>query len=210
MSTLEKIGDYAKHAVAAQFEEYKHQNPALFHNRVVLNFFEQEKHQKLLLESLRGEAGKEEELNEAFRKYFFQFRFVTYVTSSLKFMSIDQMRRNQRYATRNVLIYDRPSSDESSVCIGETMSAYQTSGDILQSDEPSMNFQEGFADEQTESAFESLTDKQKHVTTLYYGQGYHDHEIANRLQVSQQAIAKTRNTALKKMKTLLEKGVRNG
>ncbi|MEC0123392.1 sigma-70 family RNA polymerase sigma factor [Paenibacillus pabuli] len=210
MSTLEKIGDYTKHAVAAQFEEYKHQNPALFHNRVVLHFFEQEKHQKLLLESMRGEAGKEEELNEAFRKYFFQFRFVTYVTSSLKFMSIDQMRRNQRYAARNVLIYDRPSSDESSVCIGETMSAYQTSGDILQSDERYMNFQEGFVDEQVEVAFESLTDKQKHVTTLYYGQGYHDHEIANRLQVSQQAIAKTRNTALKKMKTLLEKGVSNG
>jgi RNA polymerase sigma factor (sigma-70 family) len=152
---------------------------------------------------MRGEVGKEEELNEAFRKYFFQFRFITYVTSSLKFMSIDQMRRNQRYATRNVLIYDRPSSDESSMCIGETMSGYQTSVDNLQSDKQSTNFQEGFADEHVELAFGSLTDKQKHVTTLYYGQGYHDHEIASRLQVSQQAIAKTRNAALKKMKTAL-------
>ncbi|QLG36718.1 sigma-70 family RNA polymerase sigma factor [Paenibacillus sp. E222] len=203
MSSLEKICHYPTHSVTAQFEEYKHQNPALFHNRVVLNFFEQEKHQKLLLESLRGEAGKEEELNEAFRKYFFQFRFITYVTSSLKFMSIDQMRRNQRYATRNVLIYDRPSSDDSSMCIGEKMSAYQTSVDNVQPDKQSTNFQEGFADEYVESAFDSLTDKQKHVTTLYYGQGYHDHEIASRLQVSQQAIAKTRNAALKKMKTVL-------
>ncbi|UPK44915.1 sigma-70 family RNA polymerase sigma factor [Paenibacillus pabuli] len=210
MSSLEKICHYPTHSVTAQFEEYKHQNPALFHNRVVLNFFEQEKHRKLLLESMNGEDGKEEELNEAFRKYFFQFRFINYVTSSLKFMSIDQMRRNQRYATRNVLIYDRPSSDESSTCIGETMSGYQTSVDSLESDERSMFFQEGFADEHVESAFESLTDKQKHVTTLYYGQGYHDHEIASRLQVSQQAIAKTRNTALKKMKSVIEKGVSNG
>jgi RNA polymerase sigma factor (sigma-70 family) len=91
------------------------------------------------------------------------------------------------------------------VCIGETLSTYQTAVHTSHRDERSSHFQDGFADEHVESAYESLTNKQKHVTTLYYGQDYHDHEIASRLQVSQQAVVKTRHAALKKMKNYLVK-----
>ncbi|WP_186375500.1 sigma-70 family RNA polymerase sigma factor [Paenibacillus xylanexedens] len=204
MSTLEKAAyDYTVDRVHLKFEEYRNQNPELFCNQVIVNFFKQENNQKLLLGSMKGENDKEEALNESFRRYFFQIRFVAYVTSSLQFMSIDQMRRNQRYAARNVLIYDKPSSDDSSVCIGEIKSTYQSSPDTAQPDEYSMFLKGNFTDEHVESAYQKLTDKQKHVTTLYYGFGYRDHEIATKLQVSQQAVAKTRNTALKKMKTTM-------
>ncbi|WP_339276270.1 sigma-70 family RNA polymerase sigma factor [Paenibacillus sp. FSL W8-0426] len=206
MSTLERHRDYVTQTWSAQFEEYKQQHPALFTNRVVATFFEQEKHQRLLIQSIRGEEGKEKELNESFRRYLFQYRFITYITLSLKFMSLDQMRRNQRYATRNVLIYDKPSAEDSDTRLGETITAYQASYEAPMTDEQTIRFRGGFENEQVESAFERLTEKQKKVTTLYYGQGYFDHEIASSLQVSQQAVAKTRNAALKKMKTILARG----
>ncbi|WP_366290564.1 sigma-70 family RNA polymerase sigma factor [Paenibacillus sp. AN1007] len=204
MSTLEKATyDYVIDRVQLTFEDYRKKHPDLFRDPVIINFFKQESNRQLLLGFINGEYDKERALNESFRTFYFHIRFVAYVTSLLQFMSIDQMRRNQRYAARNVLIYDKPSSDESSMSIGEARSTYQTSLDSAHSNSSVLPLKEQLTDDRLESAYEKLTDKQKHVTTLYYGQGYHDHEIAAELQVSQQAVAKTRGNALKKMRTML-------
>jgi RNA polymerase sigma factor (sigma-70 family) len=158
----------------------------------------------LLALTLEGNLESKLELEEAFRKYFFRIRFIGYIVSTIKFRSIDQMRRYQKYKERNVLVFDRPvSQDSEATTLGELylQSSKKEPIETYPSDPDS--FQTSMRNELLDLSFSMLSSNQKIIVTFCYALSYQDNEIAHFLKISPQAVSKSRNTALKKLRFAL-------
>jgi len=187
-----------------RFLNYKKSNLSIFSDRIVQDFFQNEEHIHLLLEALEGNNDSKVLLDAKFRKHFFRVRFITYISSTIKYCAVDQMRSNQKNDTRNPLIFDKSVSDEEQgTTLGELLLSNQwiQPADPISSD-PS-RFQASFANESLSKAFSLLSKKQQMVTTFCYALRYHDNEIARLIGVSPQAVGKTRNLALKKLRAAM-------
>ncbi|MBD8501118.1 sigma-70 family RNA polymerase sigma factor [Paenibacillus arenosi] len=191
-----------------RFLTFKRKNQVLFDDRVMQEFFSHEPNIELLLFTLEGDCVSKQRLEENFRKHFFRIRFVKYLVSTIKFCAIDQFRANQRNDTRHPLIFDQPTREEQSTAtLGELLSAQvePTTNSLISDPE---QFIENISNEALECAYSQLTPHQKVVITLGYGMSYRDNEIAKLLGVSPQAVGKSRNSALKKMRaSILNKEV---
>ncbi|MET3209007.1 UNVERIFIED_CONTAM: RNA polymerase sigma factor (sigma-70 family) [Paenibacillus sp. PvR008] len=132
------------------------------------------------------------ELEEKFRKHFFQIRFITFLVNTIKFCTIDQLRNQQKRNTRFSLIYDQPLSEEREAStFGELLGYYQD--DLLENltTDPA-SFESSLQNESLAHAFSKLSEKQRLIITLRYALGYKDNEIARMLGVSAQAVGKTK------------------
>ncbi|MFD0695433.1 hypothetical protein ACFQZT_15125 [Paenibacillus sp. GCM10027628] len=184
-----------------KFEEYRLKNSILFSNPLIRKFFENEDNIVLILKTLDGDSDSQNELEITFRKYFFRIRFVKFLVSTIKFVAIDQMRIHQKRDKRDQLIFDRPVSENGeSTTLGELLVHSQIVKDpeICVSDP--LQFQSSFTNENLANAFAMLSQKQQMITTLCYALCYQDNEISKILGVSPQAVCKTRNLALQKLR----------
>ncbi|CAM4340399.1 RNA polymerase sigma factor (sigma-70 family) [Paenibacillus endophyticus] len=187
-----------------QFLHYKKKHAELFKDRVVQSFFQNERHIRLLLLGINGHYASRVQLEEAFRKCFFEFRFVKYVASTIRFSSIDLMRSRQKHKLRNQLVFDAPVSETGGRVRGETLLVNETQEPVLTLYTPDpVKMAASFLNEDLRNSFNSLSNKQQVIATLAYGMCYQDNEIARMLNVSPQAVNKTRKKALDKIRALL-------
>ncbi|RUS46742.1 sigma-70 family RNA polymerase sigma factor [Cohnella sp. AR92] len=192
-----------------RFQRHCEENRLVYSDRVIRDFFLTDRHVVLLLRALDGEEEGRKELDDRFRKHFFRIRFVKYLVSTIKFCTIDQQRQHRKNDNRYPLIFDRPSSAEGDG--GETLGERQLSKQIQSESEAILadpdQFKVSFSNESLSRAFAILSPKQQHIATLYYSLCYQDNEIARMIGVSPQAVSKTRNLALKKLRlALIERG----
>ncbi|UXH43051.1 sigma-70 family RNA polymerase sigma factor [Rossellomorea vietnamensis] len=183
-------------------EFYRHY-PHLQYNKAVESFISQTENRKLVEDFLRHpSASKEERLNEAFKAYYFDIRFTSYVSSSLYFHSVNFDKKIRKYSERHPLTLDDR--------VGEDGGSYvELVPDPASEIAPFTNYStlmECLESEELLKAYKTLTDKQKHVLDLAYVQERSDTEIARMQGVSQQTISKTHRKALHKLKSILEKG----
>lgn len=192
-----------------QFLHYKKKHEKLFEDRVVQRFFQNERHIILLIQGINGHCASRVQLEESFRKCFFEFRFVKYVASTIRFSSIDLMRSAQKHKLRNQLVFDVPVSETGGRVRGETLLVNETQAPALMLYTPDpVKMAASFVNEDLRNSFNSLSNKQQVIATLAYGMCYQDNEIARMLKISPQAVNKTRKKALDKIRALLEgKGV---
>lgn len=193
-----------------RFQKYQNSNQTIFSDRVVQGFFQKDENIILLLSSLEGDQNKSRELDEKFRKHFFQIRFVKYMLSTIKYCSFDQIRLNQKINQRNQLIFDRPASDdgEGAITLGEMLLFKQALPPQESTILDPNSFESSINCDKLRNAFSSLSQKQQMTLTLSYAMCYNDVEIAKMTGVSPVAVSKTRNLALKKLKHSLS--VRGG
>ncbi|MNJ75765.1 Sigma-70, region 4 [compost metagenome] len=64
----------------------------------------------------------------------------------------------------------------------------------------SVQFQASIMNDNLAQAFATLSQKQQLIATLCYALCYQDNEIARMIGISPQAVSKTRNLALKKLR----------
>ena len=183
-------------------EFYRHY-PHLKHNKAVESFISQGENQKLVEEFLRHPSAlKEERLNEAFKAHYFDIRFTSYVSSSLYFHSVNFDKHIRKYSERHPLTLD--------IQVGEDGGSYvDLLPDPASDIGPFTNYStlmECLENEELLQAYKTLTDNQKKILDLAYVQERSDTEIARMQGVSQQAISKTHRNALRKLKSILEKG----
>ncbi|WP_240416636.1 hypothetical protein [Paenibacillus periandrae] len=182
---------------------FMEENKKLFKNSVIQGFFENQSHVCLLAKYLRTPTPENLlHLEVAFRRFFFRIRFTKYLSSLIRFSDIDYHRNRIKNEQRNVLIFDSPN-EEGEGTFGEMLQGMTVTieDDITATD--SQAFQQSLDSDSLFFAFNSLTDRQKFIITLAYSCCVLDTDIANLLQISQQAISKTRQSALRKMRQYL-------
>lgn len=141
-----------------------------------------------------------EKLNLSFKKHFFALRFTKYLNSLVTNGGIDFVRKVKRSEERELTIYNKQISDEEEAEIGEMLSFIYSGDDLPQVTVDPTVFQEQLNNECLYEGFSNLTSKQKIVVTLAYSALSKDSEIAVMLHVTQQAVSKTRKTALLKIR----------
>lgn len=192
------------------FKKYKESHDKLFKDRVIQQFFENKEHVKLLVGCINGAAACMQQLEETFRKYFFEYRFIKYLAGTIRFYTIELLRNQQKYKQRNQLIYDSPASGQGEATLGELMQSSRTDqpSSLSYTSDPCL-MAASFTNDDLTAVFEALSGKQRLVATLAYGLRYQDNEIAKILKVSPQAISKSRNKALETIRgSLAGKGVK--
>ncbi|BCB06002.1 sigma-70 family RNA polymerase sigma factor [Bacillus sp. KH172YL63] len=181
---------------------YRHY-PHLKQNKAVDSFISQPNNQEMIEDFLeQPSAHKEDRLNEAFKAHYFDIRFTSYVSSSLYFHSVNFDKSARKYSERHPLTLDNKENQEGGAFVDLIP---DPAADIA----PFTNFStltECLENEGLLKAFESLTDRQKHILDLAYVQEFSDTDIAKVLGVSQQAVSKVHRKALRTLKTILEKG----
>ncbi|WP_159881395.1 sigma-70 RNA polymerase sigma factor region 4 domain-containing protein [Paenibacillus puerhi] len=183
-----------------RFYEYSVENRSVFSDRVIQDFFQKELNIELLLKTLDGDTDSQKELEERFRKHFFRVRFIKFIVSTIKYCTIDQTRYNQKNDTRNQLIFDRPASEDGDGTLGELLLCTKMKPESEPIFSDPVQFQTSFSNDVLANAFAALTQKQQLIATLCYALCYQDNEIAKIIGVSPQAVCKTRNLALQKLR----------
>ncbi|AZK45957.1 RNA polymerase sigma factor [Paenibacillus lentus] len=189
------------------FNNYYQKNESVFSNGIVSSFFQNEENIVLLLKAVDHEHKYLPELNEKFRKYFFRVRFTKYLVSTVHYCAIDLMRQNHKMKKRNMLIFDSPISDkDTSVTYGELLlSKHATQPSDIQNFSLS-TFPDSITNDHLSKAFSSLTRRQQQIITYSYVLCYKDVEISRLLGISQQAVSKARNKALRRLRLIIEEG----
>ncbi|OBZ16335.1 hypothetical protein A8L34_27030 [Bacillus sp. FJAT-27264] len=189
------------------FRSYSSTHQSIFSERIIQEFFNKDQNIELLLKSLEGDSESQEQLEIRFRKHFFQIRFIKFLSTTINYCTLGQMRSNQKNDSRNPLIFDQPvGGEEGNGILGELLLTSGTKPDSEPIYHNPSQFLEAISNEGLENAFVSLSSKQQLIITLSYALGYKDKEIAKMIAVTPQAVSKVRNLALKKLRSAIQEG----
>ncbi len=154
-----------------------------------------------LFHSYRNSPTKKqkEKLDIVFKQYYKQIRAISYLNKYIYFASIKSDKKIRKHQERYQLIFDKPSDEEGNTTIGELLiNEYSV---FYYNEIPSEKLEDYFQNPIISNSIKRLTKKQKKILYLSYVKSLKDIEIAKHLRVSQQAITKTRNIALQKIRS---------
>ncbi|KHD85327.1 hypothetical protein NG54_09915 [Heyndrickxia ginsengihumi] len=182
-----------------QLQQFKNANKQFFRNPIIQSFFNHEDHVSMLQETMHDPTNENKErLDQAFKQFYFNIRFTSFISSSLYFDAIHFDQKQRQYSSRYLLLIDQPLQNEEAITLKDTIadpSAQITMDDIIRSEE----IDDYIENIRLYNALQKLSLKQKEILYLSYVSRLSDTEIANKLQKSQQAVSKLRKKALQKI-----------
>ncbi|MCR8641998.1 sigma-70 family RNA polymerase sigma factor [Paenibacillus sp. N1-5-1-14] len=163
----------------------------------VIRLFMQEQTQFDTLLSFLQDGTEEnmQALNQAFRTFYTEMRLIRYISSLIHYTSIDYDKRYRRYAQRFPLTLDEPLTNEDT---GGSSKREQVRA--MDSDQVGDRLEQLDIDIKLHTAILELTAKEKLILTRIYIEQLTDTEVAKQLELSQQAVSKMKNQALKKLR----------
>lgn len=178
--------------------------PKALNNKIITHFFGNPKHVELYVQYLKHPSEHTRaELAKSFRAFFFSVRFTSYLSSLIRYGSIDFHRAYRKRIKRNPLIFDTLLQEDSSLTLGEFL-LNERKDPSPQKTKDVAHFQSMISNPELFYAFQALTEKQKNIITRSYGMEQSDTEIASSMSISQQAVTKTRHAALTKLRRQLQ------
>ncbi|WP_019913614.1 sigma-70 family RNA polymerase sigma factor [Paenibacillus sp. HW567] len=169
-----KEGDYK------EFFEHLNMNP------IIKNFLNDKNNYELLLLNITDPSlSNKIRLDEAFKSFYFEIRFTTYISSLIRFSSIDFDKKERRLEKRMILnLEDKYMTTQESFSNDAHLESIASSSLLY-------------------NGMLLLTMKEKEVLVESYINSLSDTEIAKKKNISQQAISKTRKNALKKLREFM-------
>lgn len=184
---------------------YKQKNKEFLTNKVIQSFLEQEENEKLFLDAICNPTNENKlKLDHAFKMYYFNIRFTSYISSALYFNAINFDKKHRKIQERHPLTVDKPVGEKEEgtfkdlIC--DTTSEIKVDN-ILQSEDIVDYIENPLLCE----AVRSLTETQNEILNLAYIRGLSDTEIGLILGKSQQAVSKTHKKALKNIYSFLHR-----
>ena len=187
--------------------EFEHENPDFISNNLVRLFLDIPENRTLYEKVISNPTDENnKEIDLAFREFYLRFRFISHISSTLFYNSINYDKRLRLLNSRFSLTLDAPLNTENE----ET-----THLDLLMKENSTTEGEYSFLNndslmkivenEDLYNALKTLTEIQLKILNLAYIKGLSDTEIARQLNKSQQTISKTHKLALKKLAQILKK-----
>ncbi|WCT55625.1 sigma-70 family RNA polymerase sigma factor [Paenibacillus kyungheensis] len=167
-------------------------------NPIIHSFLSIQSNKQLLEQAMYyPTAQNKQKLNQAFKLFFLEARFTSYIASLIHFSAINYDKKNRLYKDRYQLIVDQNrDSDHASASI------FPADTDTYHFVEQS--WQQVMTEKRMYEAIEQLTSREQSILCYLYIYEMTEKEISTKLQVTQQAISKTKRLALKKLQTYLQ------
>lgn len=176
-------------------------NPNYTENNVINSFLDDKFHLSVFALALFGEKEINNLLNDIFKKFYFEYRFIAYISKTLYFEAIDFDRKNRKTLENEPVILDMPISGDSNLKLSDTIFREEPELELKSS-----KFDDCIIDENLYVAYKSLKEKQQKILYYSYYSQLKDAEIAKRLNVSKQAVSKSRIKSLNTLKISLRGG----
>lgn len=179
-------------------------NEEFFNNSIVKSFLSSQKYKDLFVETLCNPSiENNEKLDIAFKKYYFNIRFTSYIASALYFNALNFDKRHRKIQKRYLLTIDKSFGEEDLTFKDNIIDSSSTISlnDLIKSE----NIIDYLEDPLLCEAVNLLTKKQKEILDLAYVKGLSDTEIGKVLDKSQQSVSKTHKKALKRIQYYLQK-----
>ncbi|KUP09477.1 hypothetical protein Q75_00740 [Bacillus coahuilensis p1.1.43] len=171
-------------------------------NPIMVHFLESEKGRAAYaLYRKCPTKSNEEILNRYFQLYYVKVKMIAYFAKSLSFEAMDYDKRRRQHENRYSLLLDAPIKDENMETYKEWIVAEEPSYY-----EHSLHLEEVLDRQDIWEAMKLLTKNQKRTLEYAYIKDMKDTEIASEFGISQQAVSKTRQSALKKLRRRLKVG----
>jgi len=168
-------------------------------NKLIEQFLSDEENKRMYQEYLKNPIDKNRrKVNLAFKKYYKEVRTISYLQKVIEFETKRLDKKQRIYEEKHWLILDKPVNDE------KKNNLYEIIPDTSVTD----NFEEIHFDHLEDyfenplilNALAKLTKRQKDILYLAFVKNLKDGEIAKQFVISQQAVTKTKNKALEKLR----------
>ncbi|MFD1738722.1 sigma-70 family RNA polymerase sigma factor [Bacillus salitolerans] len=167
-------------------------------NRIFSSFLDDIHNQFLLILSLFSYKNYPFVLDDVFRKHFFEYRFISYLTTYFYYESVQFDKKVRKRNEKECAILDSPIDD------GITLKdSIATKGEVTSKKE---TFKETVTNDLLVESFKALSALQQDILNFYYVEGYKEREISEMLNISQQAVSKSKRKAIDKLKKLMKGG----
>ena len=178
-------------------------------NPILKSFLADEEHFKLYRQyNAQSQDQIKELLDEKFTNYYSKTRAIAYFSKTIHFTAMHFDKKERQLNQRHLLYLDRQEVDINTSSSSSSVSIK----DQIIDDTASSLFEEQLYDRledyienpQLFHALHTLTKRQQQILYLTFVHNMSDTEISKQLQVSQQAITKSKNSALKKVRRLMD------
>jgi len=177
-------------------------NPNSRQNKILMNFLDDEYNLCIFVVALFGEKKLEELLNERFKEFYFEYRFIAYVSKFLYFRAINFDRKERKQLEKEPIILDMPIDEDRKLKLSDFIFYEESEAEFGISP---TKFDDLIFDENLYAAYKKLSTKQQKILYLAYHSLLKDTEIAKKLNVTQQAVSKNRKQALNILKKSLRR-----
>lgn len=169
--------------------------------RIIQKFLSDDYHKKLYQLAAHNPTGANlQALDNAFKEFYGEIRMIKYISNSLYFNAVNFDKRYRLYAERNQLMREEDVQYNM-----QLMKMVSISMDPLESNALNeYDLIELVEDEAVLLAMKELTDTQRTILHAKYALHLADIEIAQVLNISQQAVSKSRNSSLKKIQKFIQ------
>ena len=181
----------------------------MIQNRLLHTFLTDKKINNLYLDYMGNPSpDKKEEIEKLFQTHVYKVQLLTYFSKILHFESQRFDKKIRHLHTTQPLILDKNMDDGETTLldlIGETQTSYEyrSLGSTLT--DPN-NLTSLFDDKLLHDIISKLSAKQKEILYLLYIEGIPEIEIAHKLAITKQAVNKTKNQTLKKIRKNYQQG----
>ena len=163
-------------------------------NPIINDFLKENGNYQLLLNHLNAPSPHNlKALDAAFKEFFLEIRFTTYILSLIHYVSIDFDKKVRKNRQRDALILDGVTH----------LPMKNTPQDDLFSEINFIQFDDLITNSVLFYAVKELTPKEQNILVDVYVKDMSDTSIAHKNKVSQQAVSKLRSRALKKLRTII-------
>lgn len=188
-----------------QLEKFQAENSELLQNDLVISFLKSPLNQEVYKEAIINPTPEnKQKLDMRFKQFYFKIRFISHISTTLKFNSINYDKRQRLLKSRFPAILDAPLNSEegegTTLDVIANEATFNSSMDLYLSDD----IIDHVSHQLLYEALQTLTDKQKQIINMVYIKGLSDTEISFLLNKSQQAISKTHKRALANIKKYIE------
>lgn len=186
-------------------QQYKKKNKKFFENNIISSFLDDKSHQELLMKTLSNPSTENnEELDQAFKRFYFNIRFTSYISSALYFNAINFDKKHRKISNRFPLTVDSNVGGEEGQTFKDIIADRNAEIRVDQLIKRN-SIMEYLEDRILYEAVQRLTDKQREILYFAYVKGMSDTEIGILLGKSQQVVSKHHKKALKSIYTYFTK-----
>ncbi|MGE7983691.1 sigma factor-like helix-turn-helix DNA-binding protein [Solibacillus sp. NPDC093137] len=184
-----------------KIRQFETENSEFLKNNLVVSFLNTSQNKEVYLETISNPTPENmKKLDILFKDFYFNIRFVSHISTTLKFNSINYDKRAKLIQARFLTTLD--------AAINPLEGEPTTFGDLVADEKAETFFERAISNGSLEhqitspllnDAYKSLTTKQKEIINLAYVEGLNDTEIGLILNKTQQAVSKAHKKALEKL-----------
>lgn len=179
-----------------KLRSFREKNKHFLLNPIVDNFLSIKENKEKFVNAICNPSRQtHEELDLAFKEFYFRIRFTSYVSTTIHFHGINLDKKIRQSARQFPLQLDQPLKENPELSPKDLLEYHENysiaSNDIL----------EYISNQKLYQLVQKLTINQREILYLAYVKGLKDSEIGIHKNKSQQAVFRSRKLALKKIKS---------